>query len=103
MIMSVSLTMVTAMLNHYINFYLDMGEMGLFIMLAMLGVLGIFLVPCGIISNKIGKANTYALGLTIASIALIIVFFLPKGPNQQSLHPLTDWLVSKKNQCLALS
>ena len=81
MIMSVSFTMVTAMLQYYIDFQLDMNPSSLLIMLSMLGVLAVFLIPCGIISNKIGKAKTYALGLTIASAALIVVFFIPQGPN----------------------
>ena len=70
--------MVTSMLGYYIDSYLKIeGIMGTLIMIAMLVVLGLFLVPCGIISNKIGKARTYALGLGIASAALIAVFFLP--------------------------
>lgn len=80
-IMSVSFTMVTTMLNYYIAHRLDMEESGLLIMLAMMGTLAIFLVPCGILMNKIGKAKAYALGLTIASAALIVVFLLPGGPN----------------------
>lgn len=80
-IMSISFTMVTTMLNYYIAHRLHMEESGLLIMLAMMGTLAVFLVPCGIISGKIGKANTYALGLSIASVALIAVFFLPGGPN----------------------
>ena len=78
-IMSISFTMVTTMLNYYIEHQLNMGDTGIFIMLAMLGVLAIFLVPCGILCNKLGKAKTYALGLGIASTALLVVFFLPKG------------------------
>lgn len=81
MIMSISFTMVTAMLQYYIDYQLEMNSSSLLIMLSMLGVLAIFLVPCGIISNKIGKAKTYALGLGIASTALIFVFFIPQGPN----------------------
>lgn len=81
MIMSISFTTVTAMLQYYIDYQLDMNPSSLLIMLSMLGVLAIFLVPCGIISNKIGKAKTYALGLTIASAALIVVFFIPQGPS----------------------
>ena len=80
-IMSISFTMVTTMLNYYIAHRLDMEESGLLIMLAMMGTLAIFLVPCGILMNKIGKAKAYALGLTIASAALIVVFLLPGGPN----------------------
>jgi GPH family glycoside/pentoside/hexuronide:cation symporter len=79
-IMSISFTMVTTMLNYYIAHQVHMEESGLLVMLAMMGTLAVFLVPCGILSGKIGKANTYALGLSIASAALIGVFLLPKGP-----------------------
>lgn len=80
-IMSISFTMVTTMLNYYIEHHLHMKESGLLIMLAMMGTLAIFLVPCGILMNKVGKAKSYAIGLTIASAALIVVFFIPGGPN----------------------
>ena len=81
MIMSISFTIVTTMLNYFIEYQLEMEDQTLFIMLAMLGVLAIFLVPCGLLcGSKLGKAKTYALGLGIASIALMISFFLPKGP-----------------------
>ena len=80
MIMSISFTIVTTMLNYFIEHQLQMGDQTLFIMLAMLGVLAIFLVPCGILCGKLGKAKTYALGLGIASVALTVSFFLPKGP-----------------------
>ena len=78
-IMSISFTMVTTMLNYYIEHQLLMASEGIFIMLAMLGVLALFLVPCGMLCNKIGKAKTYAIGLAIASTALLVAFFLPKG------------------------
>lgn len=80
-IMSISFTMVTTMLNYYIEHHLHMEDSGLLIMLAMMGTLAIFLVPCGILMNKVGKAKSYAIGLTIASAALIVVFFIPGGPN----------------------
>ena len=80
-IMSISFTMVTTMLNYYIEHHLHMEESGLLIMLAMMGTLAVFLVPCGILMNKVGKAKSYAIGLTIASAALIAVFFIPGGPN----------------------
>ena len=80
-IMSISFTMVTTMLNYYIAHQVHMEESGLLVMLAMMGTLAVFLVPCGMLSSgKLGKANTYALGLSIASVALIGVFLLPKGP-----------------------
>ena len=79
MIMSISFTMVTTMLQYYISHQLNMGDSTILVMLTMLGVLAIFLVPCGMLSNKIGKAKTYALGLGIASLALFVGFFLPQG------------------------
>ena len=81
MIMSISFTMVTTMLQYFINHQLQMESDTLFIMLTMLGVLAVFLIPCGLLIKKIGKAKTYAVGLGIASIALIVGFFLPKGPS----------------------
>lgn len=81
MIMSISFTMVTTMLQYYINHQLNMGDQTFIIMLTMLGVLAVFLIPCGTLINKLGKAKTYALGLGIASIALIVGFFLPQGPS----------------------
>ena len=80
-IMSISFTMVTGTLNYYIDHHLYMTKDSMLIMLAMMGVLAIFLVPCGILMNKVGKAKAYAIGLTIASAALIAVFFIPGGPN----------------------
>jgi GPH family glycoside/pentoside/hexuronide:cation symporter len=80
-IMSISFTMVTTMLQYYITHQLDMESSSLFVMVTMLGVLALFLVPCGILSNKIGKAKAYATGLTIASVALIFVFLMPQGPS----------------------
>ena len=79
MIMSISFTMVTTMLQYYITHQLEMGDSTILVMLTMLGVLALFLVPCGLLSNKIGKAKTYALGLGIASLALLVGFFLPQG------------------------
>lgn len=87
MIMSVSFTMVTAMLNYYIENNIDMADVGFIIMLAMLGILALFLVPCGIVANKIGKAKTYALGLAIAAAALFVVFLLPNG-RTNLIYPL---------------
>jgi GPH family glycoside/pentoside/hexuronide:cation symporter len=46
-------------------------------MFVMLVILTIFLVPCKKVADRIGKANTYALGVGIASIGLIVAVFLP--------------------------
>ena len=44
-------------------------------------VLTLFLVPCRIVSDKIGKSRTYALGLLIACVAMLVSFFLPPYPS----------------------
>ncbi len=77
MIMSTAFTLVTTMLPYFIIYQTKMEEMQALVMLLMLGTLGLFLVPCKMVADKIGKAKTYALGLTIASLALLVGFFLP--------------------------
>jgi GPH family glycoside/pentoside/hexuronide:cation symporter len=48
-----------------------------FVLLAMLVTIGIFLIPAKLVSDKINKGPTYALGLFIASLAIMTGFFLP--------------------------
>lgn len=79
MIMSIAFTLVTTMLPYYIIYQLDMEAMQSIIMMLLLVTLAIFLVPCKMVINKIGKGATYALGLAIASAALLVGFFLPYG------------------------
>ncbi|OGO59310.1 MAG: hypothetical protein A2029_05010 [Chloroflexi bacterium RBG_19FT_COMBO_47_9] len=49
-------------------------------MLVMLTTIGIFLIPWRMISERINKGLAYALGLSIASVAIIGAFLLPQGP-----------------------
>ena len=79
MIMSTAFTMVTTMLSYYLIYQLDMGDSLYLVMFLMLGTLAVFLVPCANVSAKLGKAKTYALGITIACAGLICGFFLPQG------------------------
>ena len=79
MIMSVSFTMVTAMMPFYIKYQLDMEPVTFIIMFVMLATLTIALVPCGKVAGRLGKGKTYALGLGIACVALLIAFVLPPG------------------------
>ena len=76
MTMSTAFTMVTTMLSYYMIYQLDMADSLYIVMFLMLGVLALFLVPCSRVSAKLGKAKTYALGITIASAGLICAFFL---------------------------
>ena len=79
MIMSVAFTMVTAMMPFYIKYQLDMEPVTFIIMFVMLATLTIFLVPCGKVASRLGKGKTYALGLGIACVSLLISFVLPVG------------------------
>ncbi len=76
-IMSTAFTLVTAMLPYFIKYQIGMESSQAVIMLLLLLTLAIFLVPCKQVADKIGKAKTYALGITIASVALIVAFALP--------------------------
>lgn len=76
-IMSVAFTLVTTMLPYFINYPIGMEQELPLIMFLLLGILGLFLVPCKFVADRIGKGKTYALGIGIASLALLVAFFLP--------------------------
>jgi GPH family glycoside/pentoside/hexuronide:cation symporter len=77
---SFSFTVLTALVPYFIQYQLDMGDQVSFVLLAMLLTIGIFLIPAKKISDKINKGPAYALGLFIASMAIITSFFFPPGP-----------------------
>ena len=79
MIMAVGFTLVTTMMPYYLKYQLNMEAQTSIIMVLMLVTLGVCLVPCAKICDRIGKAKTYALGISIAAAALIVAFFLPAG------------------------
>jgi GPH family glycoside/pentoside/hexuronide:cation symporter len=57
-----------------------MGDQFFLVMLVMLGTVGLFLIPWQLVSKKLNKGPAYALGLGIASVAIIGAFFLPNHP-----------------------
>jgi GPH family glycoside/pentoside/hexuronide:cation symporter len=77
---SFSFTVLTALVPYFITYQLSMGEQVSFVLLVMLVMIGLFLVPARMISDRINKGPTYALGLFIASVAVIFSFFLPHQP-----------------------
>ena len=77
---SFSFTVLTALVPYFIQYQLNMGDQVSFVLLAMLVMIAIFIIPAKIISDKINKGPTYALGLFIASLAVICGFFFPHGP-----------------------
>jgi len=77
---SFSFTVLTALVPYFIQYQLNMGDQVSFVLLVMLVMIGIFLIPAKIVSDKINKGPSYALGLFIASLAVISSFFLPHAP-----------------------
>jgi GPH family glycoside/pentoside/hexuronide:cation symporter len=77
---SFSFTVLTALTPYFIQYQLGMGDQVSFVLLAMLLTIGIFLIPAKWVMDRINKGPTYALGLAIASLAIICSFFLPHAP-----------------------
>jgi len=77
---SFSFTVLTALVSFFIIYQLIMPDQVSIVMLVMLLMIGIFLIPAKLITDKINKGPTYALGLFIACVAVIGSFFLPTGP-----------------------
>jgi glycoside/pentoside/hexuronide:cation symporter, GPH family len=76
---SFSFTILTALVPYFIQYQLNMPDQVSFVLLAMLVAIGIFLIPAKLISDRINKGPAYALGLFIASLAVMTSFFLPRG------------------------
>jgi GPH family glycoside/pentoside/hexuronide:cation symporter len=70
---------LTALVPYFIQYQLDMPDQVSFVLLAMLVTIGIFLVPAKLVSDRINKGPSYALGLFIACLAILSSFFLPRG------------------------
>jgi len=79
-IVSISFTLLTSLLPYYLTYQLKMTDQIPLVMLVMLGTIAIFLIPWRFASVKINKGPAYALGLAIASAAILVTFFLPQGP-----------------------
>ena len=77
---SFSFTVLTALVPYFIQYQLGMEDQVPFVLLAMLATIGIFLIPAKLVTDKLNKGPTYALGLFIASLAVMSGFLLPEGP-----------------------
>jgi GPH family glycoside/pentoside/hexuronide:cation symporter len=77
MLISITFTLVTTMLPYFVIYQLGMEGQLPIIMFLLLITLTIFLTPCSAVAGRIGKAKTYALGLIIASVAMLAAFLLP--------------------------
>lgn len=76
---SFSFTILTALVPYFIQYQLNMPDQVSFVLLAMLISIGVFLIPAKLISDRINKGPAYALGLFIASLAVMTSFLLPRG------------------------
>ncbi|MFH1523498.1 MAG: glycoside-pentoside-hexuronide (GPH):cation symporter [Chloroflexota bacterium] len=76
---SFSFTVLTALVPYFIQYQLNMGDQVPFVLLVMLVTIGVFLIPAKLISDRINKGPSYALGLFIASVAIVTSFFFPHG------------------------
>jgi len=79
-IISISFTLLTSLLPYFLTYQLQMADQIPLVMLVMLATIGVFLVPWQFASQKLEKGPAYALGLGIASAAIIGAFLLPPGP-----------------------
>lgn len=77
---SFSFTLLTTLLSYYTIYQIKMESQLTIIMLLLLGFIGLFLFPWRYISDKLNKGPSYALGLFIASLAVIATFFFPNQP-----------------------
>lgn len=77
---SFSFTVLTALVPYFIQYQLGMPSAVPLVLLVMLVTIGIFLIPAKLISDRINKGPAYALGLAIASLAVIASFFFHQGP-----------------------
>lgn len=79
-IISISFTLLTSLLPYFLTYQLQMADQIPLAMLVMLGTIGLFLFPWRYLSVRMNKGPAYALGLAIASAAILAAFFLPVGP-----------------------
>jgi GPH family glycoside/pentoside/hexuronide:cation symporter len=79
-ICNLSFTLLTTLLPYYLTYQLDMEGQVPIVLFVMLVTIGVFLFPWKLVSDRINKGPAYALGLFVASVAVISTFFLPYGP-----------------------
>lgn len=78
---SFSFTLLTTLLPYFLIYQMNMEAQLPIVMMLLLVFIGIFLFPWKAISDKISKGVSYAIGLFIASLAVIATFFYPHAPS----------------------
>jgi GPH family glycoside/pentoside/hexuronide:cation symporter len=79
-ISSFSFTLLTSLLPYFLTYQLKMEAQVPVVLLVMLLTIGLFLFPWKMVADRISKGPAYALGLFIASVAVMGTYFLPYGP-----------------------
>ena len=79
-IISISFTLLTSLLPYYLTYQLKMAKEISYVMFVMLATIGVFLLPWRLVAKKMSKGPAYALGLAIASAAILVAYFLPAQP-----------------------
>jgi len=79
-IISISFTLLTSLMPYFLTYQLLMPDQIPLVMLVMLVTIGVFLIPWQYVSQRLNKGPSYALGLAIASVAILIAFLLPNQP-----------------------
>ncbi len=75
-----SFSLLPAMVPYWITYQLDMESQISIVMLLMYVFAAASLFPWKWISDRVNKGPAYALGLFIASVTLILSFWIPQGP-----------------------
>jgi len=77
---SVAFALLTSLLPYYLTYQLDMESRVPIVLFVMLLTIVVFLFPYQWLSDRINKGPAYAVGLSIACLAVLATFFLPYGP-----------------------
>jgi glycoside/pentoside/hexuronide:cation symporter, GPH family len=78
---SFSFSVITGSFAYFMEYQMQMADQLSFVLLALMLTLMLFLYFWKWVSTRINKGPSYALGLLIASLALIAAFFFPPGSN----------------------
>ena len=81
-ISSFSFTLMTGLFAYFMKYQLNMKAQLYLVLLLMMGALALFLFFWKWVSDHINKGPAYALGLFIACVAMISLFFLPNEPTK---------------------
>jgi GPH family glycoside/pentoside/hexuronide:cation symporter len=75
-------TVQAALLPYLLRYQLQMADQTATVLFVSIATIGVFLFPAKLVSDRINKGPAYALGLFIAAVTFILMyFFMPYGPS----------------------